>query len=85
MPLGAPMSMELGSCHLSNTYKFQKAPRLYWKFLNCRLKDPVSYTHIYTAKQMIQSLQDICVRVSCWDSKQENMSITTIPTIPIKS
>jgi len=36
---------------------FEKAPRFFFKLLNCGLKHPVPYIHIYTAKQMIQSLE----------------------------
>ena len=40
MPLGPPMGMELGSCHLSDTNNFEKALTIFFKFLKLGLSHP---------------------------------------------
>ena len=52
--------------------------QIFFFFLELGLTHPPSYVHICTSKLMTQCLKQLCVEVcrwiSCWDSKQENIS-----------
>jgi len=56
----------------------RRLPNFFFLFLKLGLTHPAPYVHIYTAKQMIQSLKQFCIEecrwVLCWHSKQENTS-----------